>query len=297
MGGPGGAHATEAGGLEAGHCAGAVAERVAHPAWRAERLVEADRHGKDAGQLGVGDEVGRRQRLLNAQDVIVRQAAQDGDVLLPCSEGPVRVDLEHEVGMIGAHRAHRVVLPTGLDLHAHPRRPSTHRGVDVGSQRGQIVTRRNADDRTHRQRLEPSTRPEGLRHRTTLGTQFGVGHRHLEGRRHHPVHRRAREELGHERRCRQLPVPRGAGRLESGHAALDHRQLHLLECGVDRGRIGQGGTLAPPLARIPHDPDEEERSHPVYARGGPDVTTERDVDPDQLHSGELHRERAPTPPP
>ena len=83
--------------------------------------------------------------------------------------------------------------------------------------------------------------------------------------------------------------PRAArGPAEAGHAPLDGRLLHLRQRGIDRGALGEGGALAPALALLGHDPDEEQRADPVHAGGGADVLAERDVDADELDAAELH---------
>ena len=92
-------------------------------------------------------------------------------------------------------------------------------------------------------------------------------------------------------------APGRAGLDQAGHALLRRGLLHVRQRRIDRGALGEGGALAPALAFLGDDPDEQQRPHAVHARGGADGLAEREVDPDELDAGELHGGGAPTPPP
>ncbi len=268
-----------------------------HAARAGERLVEADRHGQDPGELRVRDEIGRRQRLLDAEDVEVGQPAQTRHVVLAAAEGAVRIDLEHEVRVVPPQGAHRLDLPPGLDLEASPRRTGPHRGIDLLAQPLDVTVGRNAEDGAHGHRLEPGSGPQGLRHGTPLGAELGVPGGHLEGGGEHAVDGRAPEELRHLRPAGEMPSPRAGRPLEARHPAVGRRPLDLGQRGVHRCAPFEGGALPPALAVLGHHPDEEQRSGPVHAGGGADVVTEGEIDADELHPDQLHGDEAPTPSP
>ena len=91
------------------------------PAGRRQRLVEADRDGRS----GAPARRGRRGRPAAAAARCTARRNRPGGCSTATSsalgaEGAVGVDLEHEVGVVGPHGAHRLDLPTGLDLEADP---------------------------------------------------------------------------------------------------------------------------------------------------------------------------------
>ena len=113
------------------------------------------------------------------------------------AEGPVGVDLHHEIGVVGTHGAHRRQLPAGLDLQPHPGRAVAHHVVDLAAQRAQVVVVRNAHHGTDRHGLEAVADPEVVGQGAPGVAQLGVGHRHLEGGGEHPVDGRGPEQLRH----------------------------------------------------------------------------------------------------
>lgn len=153
------------------------------------------------------------------------------------------------------------------------------------------------DDCADRHGLESLRDAEIARQRAAGGAQLGVGHRHLEGGGQHAVHRSAPEELGHACSRGQLTAPGGRGLEQAAYAEIHRRLLHGRQGGIDRRALGEGGTLAPALALLGHDPHEEEGAHPVHAGGGADGVAEREIDLDELDAGQLHGEGAPTPSP
>ena len=152
-------------------------------------------------------------------------------------------------------------------------------------------------DGADRQGLEALPHAEILGQRAPGRPQLGVGDRHLEGGGQHPVHRRAAEELCHTRRGGELTAPGRRRFVQAGHAQVHRRPLHRRQGRIDGRALLQGGALAPALAFLGDDPDEEQRTHPVHAGGGADGLTEREVDLDELHAGEPHGAGAPTPSP
>ena len=279
----------------------AVAQRVADAPRRGERLVEADGHREHAGQLRVGDEVGRRQRLLDAQHVEVGQAAQHRDVL-GARAGRSRWRRPGARGPGWSARTAR----TGSSSHpgsifsrtrAAPARTAASTSC---AQRAEVVARRGC----RRRRRRPSPR-------SPRPTAEGLGQRSAPrpaARRRPPPSRRRRPASGRpasSRRAAAPPAaagswpPRAARRPRRGGArpARPRPAPRSSSGGIDRGALGQGGALAPALALLGDDPHEEQRPHPVHAGGGADVLAEREVDPDELDAGELHGAGAPTPPP
>ena len=102
-------------GLDVDDLGGAELDRVDRGLHRHDRLVEADRRRRRAGQLGVPEDVLLRQRLLDQQQVELVELAEVGDVV--ARVGRVGVDLERHVGADQvADQAHRLDVPTGLDL-------------------------------------------------------------------------------------------------------------------------------------------------------------------------------------
>ena len=153
------------------------------------------------------------------------------------------------------------------------------------------------DDRADRQRLETFAHPEIVGQRPPCRPQLGVGDSHLEGGGQHAVHRRPAEELCHARRRGELTAPGGRRFVQAGHAQLDRRLIHRPQGWIDGGALLQRGALAPALAVLGDDPDEEQRAQPVHAGGGADGLAEREVDLDQLDAGQPQCDVAPTPSP
>ena len=267
------------------------------PPRRGERLVQADGHGKQPRQLGVGHEVGRRQRLLDAQHVEVGQAAQHRDVLGAGGEGAVGVDLEHEVGVIGPHGAHGLEHPAGLDLQPHPGRTGLHRGVDLPAQRGEVVVLGDPHHGARRQRLEAGGDPEsiGQERPSTRSSASATA---------------ISKTAASIRSTGELPnscaTPAAGGSSPPRAAVASQRRgtprSTAACCTAGEGRIhggavGQRAALAPPLGLVGHDADEEQRAHPVGAGGGADGLAERELHVDELDAAELHGGGPPTPPP
>ena len=248
---------------------------MAHEPLRSASLTRRGVESDSSRQIGTGStrascacghEVGRRQRLLDAQDVEIGEAAQPCDVLSAGPEGPVGVDLEHEVGMVGPHGAHGLELPARLDLQPHAGRAGVHRGGHLGPQRRQVVVLRDADDGADGHGLETLLDPQGVGQRAPLGPQFGVRDGHLEGCRQHAIGRRAPEQLRHLGTAGAAGRPAPAGLAQARHAPLDRGPLHLVERWIDRGAAGEGGALAPPFAVFGDHVHEEQRAQRVHAR-------------------------------
>ena len=167
-------------------------------------------------------------------------------------------------------------------------------GGNLGAQRGQVVVGRYADDGPDGQGLEAGPRAQGLGKGETLGPQLGVGDGHLEGGSQHPVGGRGPEELGHLRPRRQMPAPGGARPPQPGHAPIGGCSLDVVERGIDRRGVTEGGALAPSLALLSDDAHEQQRALAMHTCGGADTGAERQVDSDELDTLELHDDGAPT---
>ena len=216
----------------------------------------------------------------------------------PASKDPLASTWRTRSGCSARTAAHRLDHPTGLDLQPHPGRAVLHHGVDLPAQHGECRGRRGSPRRR---------RPPGPRNPRPPRDRRPASARRPAARRRRPPSRsvaasirstgRPAEELGHARRSGKLTAP-GRGRfVQAGHAQLHRRPLHRRQGRIDGGAVLQGGTLAPALAVLGDDPDEEQRTQPVHAGGGADGLTEREVDLDQFHAGEPHDAGAPTPSP
>lgn len=187
MGQPGGPHASESPRFETGHATGLVAQCIEHAARRGEGLIEADGHGYAAGELGVRHEVGRGQRLLDAQQAELGQPVHLLGILHPIRT--VGVDLENQRGMVATHDTDRLDVPAGFDLEPDPGRPGRHGIVHLGPQYAEVMVERDPHCCADRERLIPGTEGEGVGQRSARETQLRVGDGHFEDGTEHAIDR------------------------------------------------------------------------------------------------------------
>ena len=150
------------------------------------------------------------------------------------------------------------------------------------------MTRRDPHGRPDRERFEARTHLQRGGQGTAGQPQLGVAHRHLEEGAHHAIDRGAPEERGDLGLFGQLPAS-GRRRIEDPlHPPGVCRRLDLVHPGVHRRALTQRGALPPSLRIRGHHPHEEQAAGPVHAGRRADVHPERDVEPDQLETDQLH---------
>ena len=92
------------------------------------RLVQADRRGDRLLERGQAVEVVRGHRLLEHQQVVLVELAEDVDV--GGGVGPVGVDHERDVAEVLADGADELEILSGLDLDLHPAVAGLQMGLD-----------------------------------------------------------------------------------------------------------------------------------------------------------------------
>ena len=269
----------------------AVAQRVARPgaAWRATRRGRSGTGSTRASCAWATRSAGGSGCSMHSTPNSARRLSTATSAS-PGAVGAVGVDLEHEVGMVRPHGAHRLDLPAGLDLqpHAGPRRPAPTASTSAAQRspgRGPRGCRRR------RRRAWPRTRPR-LR-----GRRPGSAPRPAARRPPPPSRRRppASGRPASSRRAAPPPPRRGAGR-PGRRAALARRGTPRSTAARSTSSRAGRPRCRPP--RAAHSPQPSPSSattrtkssgrSAVHAGAVPMLLAERDVDADQLDAAELH---------
>ena len=202
--------------------------------------------GQQPGQLGVGNQIGRRQRLLDAQHVEIGQPTQHRHVLVARAEGAVGVDLEHEVGMVGPHGPHRLERPARLDLQPHPGRAGPHRGVDLAGAARRRRVRGDPDDGADRHRLEARPRPRAHRPASGRPARSSASATAISKA------AASMRSTGEPPKSWATPAPTGSS-AAPGRRGLEEAAHAQVLRGLSHRR-GAAGSTAVPSARAAHSP-------------------------------------------
>ena len=290
----------EAGGLQAGHGARPVAQRVEHPAGRGERLVEADRHREHAGQLGrappgrpAGGAARRRARR--------SRPGGSGRRRRPRRRGTTRwrrPGARGRGGPPGRPRTGSSSQPGSIFSRTRAA-PAGDRAVDL-----RRAARRGRDRAGSPPRRRPACVsnpgpvPSACGQGAAAGPQLGVGDRHLEGGRQHAGRPASSRRAG-------PPPPRSAGARPA--AALASRQPGHARARAAPSRPRPAAGRPPcPRPRAAHSPQPSASSATTRTKSSgrirctpaavPMSLPEGDVDPDQLHADRASRRHRALPP-